>query len=161
MHMAQDSPRWKAAYEAYKKTKKTWSHKKLPNSSVKTIFNKERWLETTKDFYRWKKTEEYEHWRNRQFGQQDGRCYYCQKSLIGIRTNVEHIVPRSKGGTNDPKNLVLACWKCNKSKGSEMLSLKRARKLKKVQSNKKYQYKQYMEQEEYEAIKLRDMFRED
>jgi len=38
------------------------------------------------------------------------------------RINVEHIVPRSKGGSNSPENLALACSSCNKDKGSRMLS---------------------------------------
>jgi hypothetical protein len=31
---------------------------------------------------------------------------------------IDHRVPRSKGGTNDPHNLVLACGSCNSIKGA-------------------------------------------
>ena len=48
-----------------------------------------------------------------------GRCVYC-----GVQTNrerfgtfqVDHVIPVSFGGTNDPKNLVPACKSCNASK---------------------------------------------
>ena len=45
----------------------------------------------------------------------DGRkCMYCgdEKSHL----EVEHITPKSKGGANDIKNLVLACIECNRKK---------------------------------------------
>jgi 5-methylcytosine-specific restriction endonuclease McrA len=53
-----------------------------------------------------------------------GKCIHCQSELhvlhdgtpIGEVT-VEHIVPRSRGETDDPKNLALACARCNHSKG--------------------------------------------
>ena len=28
----------------------------------------------------------------------------------------DHVIPRSKGGTSDPENLVFACRKCNRGK---------------------------------------------
>jgi 5-methylcytosine-specific restriction endonuclease McrA len=34
---------------------------------------------------------------------------------------VDHVVPWSAGGTNDPKNLVCACWICNRIKGDLFL----------------------------------------
>lgn len=46
------------------------------------------------------------------------RCKYC-----GARaTSIDHVVPVSKGGTNDPFNLVPACRSCNSSKGDKQLS---------------------------------------
>jgi hypothetical protein len=51
----------------------------------------------------------------------DGRrCRYCHKS-IGPRTNfhLDHVVPVYNGGTNDVNNLVVACTKCNASKGTQ------------------------------------------
>lgn len=46
-------------------------------------------------------------------------CAYC-----GLKTDlltIDHIVPRSQGGTNDPSNLLPACKSCNESKGSRSL----------------------------------------
>jgi 5-methylcytosine-specific restriction endonuclease McrA len=31
--------------------------------------------------------------------------------------SLDHVVPWTKGGTNDPENLVCACWICNQIKG--------------------------------------------
>lgn len=53
-----------------------------------------------------------------------GRCIHCNAHLlvslegepIGDAT-VEHIVPRTHGGTDDLKNLALACARCNHQKG--------------------------------------------
>lgn len=43
------------------------------------------------------------------------RCEYCQmhQSLQGATFHVEHIVPRSKGGTSELSNLAWACPSCN------------------------------------------------
>lgn len=43
------------------------------------------------------------------------RCEYCRmhQSLQGANFHVEHIIPRSRGGTDDPDNLALACPSCN------------------------------------------------
>lgn len=34
----------------------------------------------------------------------------------------DHLIPRSRGGTNEFANLVLSCARCNKSKGDLLLS---------------------------------------
>jgi 5-methylcytosine-specific restriction endonuclease McrA len=36
-------------------------------------------------------------------------------------TSIEHIVPIKRGGTNDPENLLTACWRCNEEKGTHTL----------------------------------------
>ena len=43
-------------------------------------------------------------------------CAYC--GAKDTRLEIEHITPRSKGGTNRVSNLVIACHQCNKDKGS-------------------------------------------
>ena len=45
------------------------------------------------------------------------KCAYCGTS--GVPLNIDHIVARSKGGTNRVSNLTLSCRNCNESKGSE------------------------------------------
>jgi hypothetical protein len=44
------------------------------------------------------------------------RCYYCGKSARHAELEIDHIVARSRGGTDDEKNLVPACFKCNRGK---------------------------------------------
>lgn len=50
----------------------------------------------------------------------NGRCEYCRmhQSLQGATFHVEHIIPRSGGGTDDESNLCLACPSCNLHKSS-------------------------------------------
>jgi 5-methylcytosine-specific restriction endonuclease McrA len=46
-------------------------------------------------------------------------CTYCHKSQIPLQ--IEHIVPKSKGGSNRVSNLCLACESCNLKKGNQSL----------------------------------------
>lgn len=45
-------------------------------------------------------------------------CYYCSTALE--RFDVDHWIPLSRGGTNHPQNLVIACDSCNSSKGTRL-----------------------------------------
>jgi len=44
------------------------------------------------------------------------KCTYCEKENIPLQ--VEHIIPKSKGGSNRVSNLCLACEKCNQKKAN-------------------------------------------
>ena len=46
--------------------------------------------------------------------------YCCQYCGSEDATTVDHVLPISKGGTDDPDNLVAACTRCNYSKGNRM-----------------------------------------
>jgi 5-methylcytosine-specific restriction endonuclease McrA len=48
------------------------------------------------------------------------KCAYCSKKDIPLQ--IEHIVPKSRGGTNSVTNLTLACEKCNLKKGNKTAS---------------------------------------
>ncbi len=50
------------------------------------------------------------------------RCGYClvSQDLIPIRLTIEHIIPRSAGGSSEEKNLWLSCSTCNSHKGSQV-----------------------------------------
>lgn len=48
-------------------------------------------------------------------------CVYCGGESKDPILEVEHIVPRSKGGTNSIKNLTLSCKCCNQHKGADSL----------------------------------------
>ena len=49
----------------------------------------------------------------------DRKCSYC--SVENIPLQIEHIHPKSKGGTNRISNLCLACEKCNQQKGTQLI----------------------------------------
>jgi hypothetical protein len=51
-----------------------------------------------------------------------GRCEYCQSQADYATETfaVDHIVPRSRGGTNDLDNLALACSGCNGRKYNKL-----------------------------------------
>lgn len=65
------------------------------------------------------------------FHKEGGRCRYCSRA---VRKNyysetyefddatIDHIVPKSKGGTNDRDNLALSCRACNHAKGDRDLN---------------------------------------
>lgn len=45
----------------------------------------------------------------------DGRmCVYCSDTTGPFEC--DHVVPRSKGGSNETSNLVVSCRRCNRSK---------------------------------------------
>ncbi len=79
------------------------------------------------------------------FEQQDHKCFYCSAHLMTeheflmsikapipehdierilyLRDNtyhIDHVIPFSKGGTNDIENLVFACTRCNSQKGDKL-----------------------------------------
>lgn len=60
------------------------------------------------------------------------QCVYCQKKDTPLE--IDHLVPRSKGGSNRISNLTLACHACNQKKGN--LSLKEFLKTKPQQLEK-------------------------
>jgi hypothetical protein len=53
------------------------------------------------------------------------RCGYChspQQYTMGL-LEIEHIIPRAKGGSNDESNLWLSCSLCNRYKGSQVTGI--------------------------------------
>lgn len=55
-------------------------------------------------------------------------CHYCKASLVfgnfapgqrpGTMATIEHVQPISRGGSHTWNNCVLACWRCNISRGN-------------------------------------------
>jgi 5-methylcytosine-specific restriction endonuclease McrA len=45
------------------------------------------------------------------------RCVYCGSCLDMHLATIDHVYPRSHGGSTDPGNLVVACAPCNRMKG--------------------------------------------
>lgn len=54
-----------------------------------------------------------------QYKRQKGCCYWCGVK-VGDSYHVDHIVPLSRGGTDWPENLVVACQPCNQSKFNKL-----------------------------------------
>ena len=50
--------------------------------------------------------------------EQKGNCCYCLRSLTPKEVTLEHIIPKSKGGTNKKLNLTLSHSFCNQLKES-------------------------------------------
>jgi hypothetical protein len=57
---------------------------------------------------------DYPKWR---WQEHDGRRFYIGRTPATI----DHVIPRTKGGTNDISNLVLCCKQCNSIKGNRPL----------------------------------------
>ena len=51
------------------------------------------------------------------YGQQEGNCAGCDGHFEARHFEVDHIIARSRGGTDHPSNLQLLCGHCNRVKG--------------------------------------------
>ncbi len=65
--------------------------------------------------------------RTRVLAKGNGRCWYCGWALDPEDFDVEHIVPRAKGGGDDLVNLAPSCGLCNAHKGTALLEEFRAK----------------------------------
>jgi len=65
------------------------------------------------------------HIRQAVFERAGHRCEYCQtaRRLIGMPLVVDHIIPRSRDGTDEVENLCAACYRCNEYKGARLHAL--------------------------------------
>ncbi len=54
------------------------------------------------------------------YGIQQGYCNGCKYHCQFKDLEVDHIVPRIKGGLDDDKNLQLLCGNCNRRKGASL-----------------------------------------
>lgn len=59
--------------------------------------------------------------RARVRAQAGNRCGYClaRQEYVPWTLEIDHIVPKSKGGTNDEENLWLVCHSCNLFKSNQ------------------------------------------
>lgn len=118
--------------------------KNIPNQSRiptgKKLTHTEKWVKTHREYLNLKKTDEFNKWSKKQFLYQGGTCYYCHEVLFDKKINVDHKVPKSRGGTNNIRNLVLACSTCNKDKYNRVLMPKEHLKYKQINKKKKGTY---------------------
>lgn len=54
-----------------------------------------------------------------QYIRQRGRCYYCGCTL-NDNYQIDHVVPLTRGGSNDMSNIVVTCPTCNQSKNNKL-----------------------------------------
>ncbi|MBW4678665.1 MAG: HNH endonuclease [Microcoleus vaginatus WJT46-NPBG5] len=47
-------------------------------------------------------------------------CWWCRKSLREAELTLDHLLPKSEGGSNSLENLRLACFRCNNSRGKSL-----------------------------------------
>ena len=64
--------------------------------------------------------------RHRLYGTQEGICAGCEIHFPFPVMEVDHILPRSRGGTDHADNLQLLCSGCNRSKGGRTMAEWRA-----------------------------------
>jgi hypothetical protein len=52
-------------------------------------------------------------------------CEYCHTSERWqyVRFTIDHVLPLAQGGTDDPDNLALACFHCNRRKADKLTAL--------------------------------------
>lgn len=49
-------------------------------------------------------------------------CRYCGKKAHDSEIEVDHIIPRSKGGCDSEDNLITSCFSCNRGKAAKLLT---------------------------------------
>jgi 5-methylcytosine-specific restriction endonuclease McrA len=50
-------------------------------------------------------------------------CFYCGKELVFEWTTADHEIATARGGPDEEWNLLLACGRCNRRKGSRPIGL--------------------------------------
>ncbi len=89
--------------------------------SIKEDWSKGYYGPSTPDPYRQRRGLSETEWKRlrQTIFERDGyECNYCGATED---LAVDHVVPLSKGGTNDPENLTPACKPCNSSKGDRLI----------------------------------------
>lgn len=56
--------------------------------------------------------------RDQKYQKQKGKCAYCKKPVPINLATADHKIPRIRGGSDHPTNIVMACGFCNVAKGS-------------------------------------------
>ena len=55
------------------------------------------------------------------FKRDEFKCQYCGKGVKeGVILEVDHIIPKSKGGNDTEDNLITSCKECNRGKGKNI-----------------------------------------
>lgn len=66
-------------------------------------------------------------------------CQYCGRCGEGVDLGIDHIIPLSRGGNNDIRNLITACKECNRAKHNRLLNADELREIaEKINSSLEY-----------------------
>jgi 5-methylcytosine-specific restriction endonuclease McrA len=57
--------------------------------------------------------------RHNIYARDQNRCQYCGHQLPRSELNLDHVVPRSRGGLSTWENVVCSCHRCNRIKGGQ------------------------------------------
>lgn len=56
------------------------------------------------------------------FARDDCQCFYCDRFLDdSTEIQLDHLLPRSQGGTDEASNIVTSCKRCNRKKANTLL----------------------------------------
>jgi len=55
--------------------------------------------------------------RRNLFARDENRCQYCGRRFPSSELSLDHVIPRSRGGSTTWQNVVCSCASCNKKKG--------------------------------------------
>jgi len=58
--------------------------------------------------------------RHNVFERDKNTCQYCAKTLDRKDLNIDHVIPRDKGGSTTWENVVCSCIPCNTKKGNRL-----------------------------------------
>ena len=54
------------------------------------------------------------------YARDDNTCQYCQQKLPRSNLNLDHVIPRARGGRTTWENVVCCCVPCNLKKGAKL-----------------------------------------
>lgn len=58
--------------------------------------------------------------RHNIYARDDNRCQYCTRQLPRTELNLDHVIPRARGGRTTWENVVCCCVPCNLKKGCRL-----------------------------------------
>lgn len=98
----------------------TWFVRNNPDRiQARDTKKREKWLRDTNN------PENIKHWLKQRFlvlYRDNFTCQYCGRSAPEVPLHVDHVIPKSQGGTNAMDNLKTACKDCNLGKYDILLA---------------------------------------
>lgn len=87
------------------------------------------------------------------------QCQYCGKSPPEAILEVDHIVPKKRGGKDEIDNLITACFDCNRGKGSKELNIapETLERKKEILKEKQIQLKEFFKYQEKINEEIQEM----